>query len=193
MWGNPKKTFILYEMSVYYCDEALGTFTIDTCPDVNGRIRGFILLACDAYAAFADFTAIGEWNTYLASGDAVRFQVASGTLSQGSPSTIPGHGDINEQFISAEYSGTINLRGLTSANRDFMNALNKSQKWQGCFLVGDRNGSDPKQIISTVPIDWYFSPVVDEGLDTMVEWQGTFKWRSPDLPLVKDVPSGLYS
>lgn len=180
-------------MSIYYCDEALGTFTQDTCPDLNGRIRGFILLACDAYDAFADFTAIGEWNTYLASGDAVRFQVSSGALSEGSPSTVDGIGDLNTIYVSSEFSGTLTLWGLTSANRDFMNALNKSQKWHGCFLVGDRNGTDPQQIISTVPVNWYFSPVVEEGLETISRWSGTFNWRTPDLPLIKSAPAGLYS
>ena len=179
-------------MSVYDCNNLTGNFTIDLCDIKPGQIRGFSIIDCDYYDTMTDFTALGQWTTGLTSGDIHKFDVSEGSMAEASPNFVPAPGDAFQILTNSDHSGTLKLWGLTSDNRDFLNSLNKTSSYYGAFRVGTLNGS-PVHLISTQPVNWFFSIPVEEDKGSVVKFSGTFAWKDIDMPLVKAVPAGLYS
>ena len=180
-------------MSIYGCDPVLGDFVIDECPKLPGQIRAFAAIKCDVFDTWVDWTTIAEWDAAELAGTAKLFHLSSGTYTEPSEATVNGHGNSDTLLVNLGHSATLAVRGLTSANRTFMNNLNQSTVWHCALHVGEIGSADAVQLISTVPVNWVFAPVVEEGKDTLAEWKGKVNWRTIDIPLIEAAPATLYT
>lgn len=176
-------------MSIYYpasnCGGgAIPAYTCNPCPDyAYGRVRsiGFVKNSF----SFTDPSDPTEWNSALASGDAIVIWAVSGTYDGGTATDLPGFGDA--EFVSGGISHVLTYRDPSVVdNCDFYNAIKDSTDYTVWFRTSSKiwGAGAPVNISAKMP--------VADDLKSVITYEVTLKWQNPSLPCPYDIPDGIF-
>ena len=184
-------------MSLYSCNVEVGPFDSSSCEVRPGRI-GFVSLL--KFAAFdflngtggGDWTVGADWDAQMAAGNIVVLGAVTGDYPEPSATEVDGVGRV-ESFLSS-FSHVVNFEtnGLIELNRDFFNDLNKNTEFYIAYVIDDP-AVNAVHFVSDKPCSFRATPPVERGLDTPVRWKIKASWKSPEMPKMYAVPSGLYN
>jgi hypothetical protein len=177
--------FILTGYYPTTCDD-LPNHSCDPCENREfGRVRSAGFIQNDF--VFSDPTNPAEWQAGMASGDIIIAPFTNGEISDPSPKTGPGYGDVVEEVLSYDHSGQFNDPNFVSnAKSGFYNAL-----------VGRRNmlfffRTSSQTYITDVPVTITPKYKVDNDLTSNVIWNVGVKWQSISLPVPFNTPDGIF-
>jgi hypothetical protein len=165
-------------MAIVYkdCDEiVIPQHVCDDCSVNNekGGIRSIALIDKDF-----DLTTISMPATWLAginAGKIIIVPATRGTFDGGSAVTTTGYGD-NAQ-ITTGYNFTLTARDPAyRLNKSFWNAIAKRKNMKVAYRTATLIH------VSDVAVSITPTNPVEEGLETVVDWQISFTWSSPNLP-----------
>ena len=172
------------------CRKDIDAFTDLACTYESGRIVA-IGLVTEEKAALADATPslwsdASFWETETYSGDILIHQEVSGSYAA-SPTTIPGKGTQQERNSGLTHTATVRIESV-KGNNTYMDDLMLSQNYRLAF-VGDLYNT---LFVSTTNVRITPTMLLEEGLDTINEWQVEFVWSDIRQPESYDVPTGIF-
>ena len=135
-----------------------------------------------------DITDPANWVNldYVAS--ALIHQEVRGSYPRPAATELPGKGKQDTRVTGRKHQVDFRVSSI-KGNDNYWNTLNRSTNYTFAFVVG----SDYDLLFyveKTVSIDAV--PVVEEGLDSEVDWNVTVKWSDFDVPSTSDVPAGIF-
>jgi hypothetical protein len=149
----------------HVCDDCVG--------GESGGIRSIALIQKDFN--LTNITTAAAWLAGIESGDIIIVPSTRGTFDGGSAVTAAGYGDLAQ--VTTGYNFTLTARDPSyKQNQTFWNLI----KGRKDLKVAYRTKSLIH--ISDVPASITPTNPVEEGLETVVDWQVTFTWTSANLP-----------
>ena len=179
-------------MAFYGCSTDPGNFNPDDCNFRNGRLRSGALIKASLFATNPDFTSLAVWNTGVATGDIILLGNISGSYAEPAATEIDGTGDSDTITTSFAHEITFMHNGYVEDFYDFWNTMNTNREFHFAARV-DGLSENPIHYITTKPCAFIMSPPVEAGIDTQVVWKGKAKWKAVDMPIMRDVPAGLWT
>lgn len=137
---------------------------------------------------FADITDPAEWTGLTYSTDILIHQEVRGSYAKPAATEIAGKGKQDVRIVGRKHQLDFRVSSI-KGNDNYWNTLNRSTNYTLAFVVG----SDYDLLLrvdKNVSID--AAPVVEEGLDTEVDWNVTVKWSDIEVPSTSDVPAGIF-
>lgn len=174
------------------CRKDITPFTdISACTFESGRIVA-IGLVTEEKAALADATPSlwsdpSFWNTEDYAGDILIHQEVSGSYSA-SATTIPGKGTQQDRNSGLIHTATVLLEGV-KGNNNYMDDLAISQNYRLAF-VGDLYNT---LFVSTTNVRITPTMILEEGTDTLNQWQLEMVWSDIRQAESYDVPTGIFN
>jgi hypothetical protein len=164
-------------MAIVYknCDElSIPQHVCDDCIDgEKGGIRSIALV--DKDYNLDDPTSSADWLAGITAGKIIIVPATRGTFDGGSAVTAQGYGD-NAQ-ITTGYTFTLAARDPAyKQNQTFWNVISKRKDFKVAFRT------NTLVHISDAPVSITPTNPVEEGLDSVVDWQISFTWSSSNLP-----------
>jgi len=169
---------------LYGCGESGANNYCDDCATPEfGRVRSVAYLRYSF--EFTDPTNPTEWIDGIASGDIIIIAAVRGTYDGGAAVTADGFGYKTKEFIGLNNKLTY-ADPVYKHNRDFYNSLLASGEWKIAFVTGSQVhiAEVPCMVIALNPID--------EDLSSSVVWQVEVEWGDIVLPLIHDMPEGIF-
>jgi hypothetical protein len=142
----------------------------------------------DEDVSFTDITDPAEWANLTYSTDILVHQEVRGSYAKPAATEIPGKGKQDTRVVGRKHELAFKVSSI-KGNDNYWNTLNRSTNYTLAFVVG----SDYDLLLrvdKNVSID--AGPVVQEGLDTEVDWEVSVKWSDIDVPSTSDVPAGIF-
>lgn len=142
----------------------------------------------DEDVTFTDITDPSEWTTLTYSTDILLHKEVRGSYAKPAATEIPGKGKQDTRVVGRKHELLFRVSSI-KGNDNYWNTLNRSTNYTLAFVVG----SDYDllfRVDKNVSID--AGPVVQEGLDTEVDWEVSVKWSDIDVPSTSDVPTGIF-
>ena len=142
----------------------------------------------DEDVVFTDITDPAEWTNLAYSTDVLVHQEIRGSYAKPAPTEIPGKGKQDTRVVGRKHELLFRVSSI-KGNDNYWNTLNRSTNYKVAFVVG----SDYDLLFyvdKNVSID--SGPVVEEGLDSEVDWNVSVKWSDFDVPSTSDVPVGIF-
>lgn len=174
------------------CRKNIGAFTeITDCTFEAGRIVA-IAFVTEEKAAVADASPLlwsdpTFWTTEDYSGDILIHQEVSGSYSA-SPTTIPGKGTQQERNSGLLHTATVRIESV-KGNNNYMDDLIVSQNYRLAF-VGDLYNT---LFVGTTNVRITPTMILEEGTDTINEWQLEILWSDLRQAESYDVPPGIFN
>jgi hypothetical protein len=164
-------------MAIVYknCDEVdIPEHVCDDC--VVGEMGGIRSIALiDKDFTLSDITTSASWTAGITAGKIIVLPTTRGTFDGGSAVTAQGYGD-NAQ-ITTGYNFTLTARDPAyKQNQKFWNLIAKRKDLKVAYRT------ETLVHISDVPVSITPTNPVEEGLDSVVDWQVSFTWTSSNLP-----------
>jgi hypothetical protein len=174
-------------MAIVYknCDAVeIPQHVCDDCVDgERGGISSIALI--DKDYELTDPTSSTEWLAGITAGKIIVVPATRGTFDGGSAVTAPGYGRIAQ--ITTGYNFTLAARDPAyKQNQTFWNLIKKRKDLKVAYCT------ETLVHISDVPVSITPTNPVEEGVDTVVDWQVNFTWTSSNLPEPHDA-TGLLS
>ena len=135
-----------------------------------------------------DITDPANWINLDYDASVLIHQEVRGAYPRPAPTEIPGKGKQDTRITGRKHQVDFRVSSI-KGNDNYWNTLNRSTNYTFAFVVG----SDYDLLLyvdKTVSIDAV--PVVDEGLDSEVDWNVTVKWSDIDVPSTSNVPAGIF-
>ena len=135
-----------------------------------------------------DITDPANWVNLDYAASALIHQEVRGAYPRPAPTEIAGKGKQDTRITGRKHQVDFRVSSI-KGNDNYWNTLNRSTNYTFAFVVG----SDYDLLLYTdkaVSIDAV--PVVEEGLDSEVDWNVTVKWSDIDVPSTSDVPVGIF-
>jgi hypothetical protein len=164
-------------MAIVYknCDDSgIPAHVCDDCVGgEKGGIRSIALI--DKDFDLTNITTAATWIAGITAGKIIIVPSTRGTFDGGSATTSQGYGD-NSQIVTG-YNFTLTARDPAyKQNQKFWNLISKRKDLKVAYRT------DTLVHISDKPVSITPTNPVEEGLDTVVDWQVSFTWSSSDLP-----------
>jgi hypothetical protein len=157
------------EIPQHVCDDCVG--------GEGGGIRSIALI--DKDFSFTDISDPDEWIAGIEAEKITVVPATRGTFDGGSAVTSQGYGD-NAQ-ITTGYNFTLTARDPAyKQNRTFWNLISKRKDLKVAYRTATQVH------VSDVPVSITPTNPVEEGLDSVVDWQISFTWTSSNLPEPSD-------
>jgi hypothetical protein len=157
------------EIPQHVCEDCAGS--------ENGGIRSIALI--DKDFEFADITEPDEWIAGIEAGKIIVVPATRGTFDGGSAVTSSGYGDIAQ--ITTGYNFTLTARDPAYIqNQTFWNIVSRRRDLKVAFRTATQVH------VSEVPVSITPTNPVEEGLESVVDWQISFTWSSRNLPEPSD-------
>lgn len=142
----------------------------------------------DEDVTFTDITDPAEWTNLTYASDVLVHQEVRGSYSKPAATEIPGKGKQDTRVVGRKHELLFRVSSI-KGNDNYWNTLNRSTNYKVAFVVGSEY--DLLFYVDTnVSID--AGPVVEESLDSEVDWNVSVKWSSINVPGTSDVPTGIF-
>ena len=142
----------------------------------------------DEDVSFTDITDAAEWTNLTYSTDILVHQEVRGSYAKAAATEIAGKGKQDTRVVGRKHELTFRVSSI-KGNDNYWNTLNRATNYKVAFVVG--SDYDLLFYVNTnVSID--AGPVVEEGLDTEVDWNVSVKWSDIEVPSTSDVPTGIF-
>jgi hypothetical protein len=177
-------------MSIYYptgncgAAAALPPYACSPCLDREfGRIRK-LLLYKEGHAP-TDFTSTSQWQALLAAGNAIFLWKVNGEYDGGETEEIDGFGDVEKENGSTTHKAVIR-DPYVKDNHDWANAIKDYTNWIPVLFTSSRmwDAGEPCSIKVKAPIE--------NNLKSVMTYEYTLTWSSPDLPTPHAIPAGIF-
>ena len=135
-----------------------------------------------------DITDPANWINLDYDASVLIHQEVRGLYARPAATEIPGKGKQDVRITGRKHQVDFKADSI-KGNDNYWNTLNRSTNYTFAFVVG----ADYDLLFytdKTVSIDAV--PVVDESLDSQVDWNVTVKWSDIDVPSTSDVPAGIF-
>jgi hypothetical protein len=163
-----------------------GTFVFDPCVRERGRVGGVAFKK--ACYTFADITDPNEWDTAIASGDVLLLLNVRGDKPKASTTAIPGYGRQKDINIVKDFTLNYKQAEVTDdANADFYNDLFFSNDLEIIYVT------ETKLWLNSGVVRIDVDTVVQEAIETIVEWDVTVTWQSQEVGIPYDIPTGVFA
>ena len=173
------------------CRKDIGEFTELDCTFESGRING-IAFVTEEKAALADadpslWDDPTFWTTETYTGDILLHTEVSGSYS-GAVTTIAGKGTQQERNSGLVHTAVVRIESV-KGNNQYMDDLMVSENYRFAF-VGDQYNT---LFVSTANVRISPTMILEEGIDTVNEWEVTILWSDIRQPESYDVPPGIFN
>lgn len=144
----------------------------------------------DEDVSFTDITDPSEWTTGLTySSDIIIFQEVRGAYAKPAVTEIPGKGSQDTRVVGRKHELTFRVESV-KGNDNFWNTMNRSTNYKVAFVIGNDYGL-LMYVTKNVSID--AAAVVQEAIDSIVEWDVSVKWSDINVPSTSNVPTGIFN
>lgn len=170
-------------MGLTYLDcetnDAALVYTCDPCNTTEGGgVRSFILAKKGTtIAAPLNLSAL---TAQVESGDVIIMPATRGTFDGGTPKMVAGYGARKERKTGDDYVLQVKVPNYAD-NAEFMAAVENVEDWNLAFAT------ETQLHIVTDDCTLTTKAPVEEGLDTVVEWNIEAKWFSKNKPAITPV------
>lgn len=137
---------------------------------------------------FTNITDPSEWVGLTYASDILIHQEVRGSYPKAAATEIPGKGKQDIRITGRKHVANVRI-GSIKGNEGYWDQLNQATNYKVAFVIGadydllyfvDKN------------VSINASSVVEEGLDTEVDWDVEIKWSDKNLPSTSDVPTGIF-
>jgi hypothetical protein len=142
----------------------------------------------DEDVSFTDIKDAAEWTNLTYSTDILVHQEVRGSYAKAAATEIAGKGKQDTRVVGRKHELTFRVSSI-KGNDNYWNTLNRATNYKVAFVVGS-NYDLLFYVNTNVSID--AGPVVEEGLDTEVDWNVSVKWSDIEVPSTSDVPTGIF-
>ena len=172
------------------CRSQIPEYIEPDCSLESGRVVALSFIHKDIHAAiYADPSIAGNWVDGAYASDLFVFQEVRGSFDGGSPVDVPGVGNQDVRTINVDRSMTITIPGV-KGNEGFWDEMVKTGNYRVAAVVG---GAYDLLFINNVDTSIVAVPVVEEGLDSAVNWTVTIKWKDIKNMRTSSVPVGIFN
>lgn len=141
-----------------------------------------------AFSDSNDITDPANWVNLDYAASVLIHQEVRGSYPRPSPTEIPGKGKQDTRITGRKHQVDFRV-GSIKGNDNYWNTLNRSTNYTFAFVVG---GDYELLLYVNVNVSIDAVPVVEEGLDSEVDWNVTVKWSDIDVPSTSNVPAGIF-
>ena len=160
------------------------------CDIEPGRVVAVAFI--DEDVTFADSAALANaanWVGLDYASDIIVFKEVRGSYAKAAATEIAGKGKQDTRVVGRKHE--LNFRVSSVKNNDnFWNTMNRSTNYTIAWVVGS-NYDLLMYVDKNVSID--AAPVIEEGIDSEIEWDVLVKWSDIDVPVTADVPTGIFT
>jgi len=142
----------------------------------------------DEDVSFTNIKDAAEWTNLTYSTDILVHQEVRGSYAKAAATEIAGKGKQDTRVVGRKHELTFRVSSI-KGNDNYWNTLNRATNYKVAFVVGS-NYDLLFYVNTNVSID--AGPVVEEGLDTEVDWNVSVKWSDIEVPSTSDVPTGIF-
>jgi len=137
---------------------------------------------------FTDITDPSEWVGLTYASDILIYKEVRGSYPKAAATEIPGKGKQDIRITGRKHVANVRV-GSIKGNEGHWNQLNQATNYKVAFVIG--GNYDLLYFVDT-NVSINASSVVEEGLDTEVDWDVEIKWSDKNLPSTSDVPAGIF-
>lgn len=140
------------------------------------------------FSSTNDITNAANWINLAYDASVLIHQEVRGSYPRAAATEIAGKGKQDTRITGRKHQVDFRVSSI-KGNDNYWNTLNRSTNYTFAFVIG----GDYDLLFytdKTVSIDAV--PVVDEALDSEVDWNVTIKWSDIDVPSTSDVPAGIF-
>lgn len=172
------------------CRQNIPAFVDLGCVIEKGRINA-IAFVTEEKAALADAdNALWSTPSFYTdedyTGDIVIHKKVSGGYA-GADTTVPGKGNQQNRTSGKNHTVTIRVESV-KGNDGYWNKLNVSDNYRLVFVTDDYS----LLLVSTTNCSISANLILEDNLESIVEWEVVITWSDLDLPKTFDVPAGVF-
>lgn len=129
-----------------------------------------------------------NWQNLDYDASTIIFQEVRGSYPRHAATEVPGKGKQDVRVVGRKHTATFRVSSV-KGNDNFWNTLNRSTNYKFAMVVGI-----DYQLMLYVPVTVSIdaAAIVQESLDSEVEWEVVVKWSSSDVPRTHTPPTGIF-
>jgi len=172
------------------CRQQVPPFVDIACEVESGRINAFALITQEkGELADASPTLLATPSFYTDedyAADVIIYQSVSGGYSA-ADATISGKGNQQERLGGKKHTATMRVEGV-KGNEGHFNKLNISTNYRVVLITDDYQ----VLLFSTTNCSISANIVLEDSLESILEWDVVINWSDILLPVTSDVPLGVF-
>jgi len=172
------------------CKQQIPPFIDLACEYESGRVNAFALVT-EEKAVLADANPT-LWSTpsfYTDedySGDVLIHQKVSGSYA-GADTEIAGKGNQQSRIGGKNHTVTLRVESV-KGNSSYWDKLNISTNYRAVIVTDDYG----LLVVSTTNCSVSANLVIEDNIESIVEWEVVIKWSDIKVPETYDVPTGIF-